>query len=57
MMNVTFTMANGTFFSGGYYIFDCETVFGSDDHEVKSCPAVKNVISITEKHNIHHRKT
>ena len=26
-----------------------KTVFGSDDHEVKSCPAVKNVISITEK--------
>ena len=43
--NAFLFVANVIFFSGGDYMFYCETVFGSQDQEV-------NVISATEKCNI-----
>ena len=46
---VTFSMADLIFLTVGQ-------LFWSHDQEVKSYPAVKNVISVTGKHNIFHRK-
>ena len=43
-----------TFFSGGDYIFDCGTIFWSHDQGVKNWPTIENVLSFSEKCNIHH---
>ena len=57
-----FSVVEITFFSGGNYIFYCWTDFDflvmwSNEKKVKICPAIKNVISTTEKCNIHHYKS
>ena len=43
-------------FSDEDYIFCCRAVFLSHYQEIKNCAAAKNVISATEKCNIHHPK-